>query len=692
MNNSFIPLIFKDKLVNIINWFKGSLFFLISFVIFLSVFTFNINDDSFLTKSSGATSNVIGTVGSYSASFLIYSFGIMSYLIVIFFLICSIATFRKKEFEFFFIRLLFLLISLVLIPQVFIYLDWNYNFIAQIKTWGEISYIIFNLHQIELLSYVLTFIGIIIFFFIQNFFVLLKFPKFNFSSLAATTIKSSKETRIKKEPVIKNNLNFHNEEFNTDIKLQENSEVEKNFNNKYNSPSLEILDNDKSGNQKKRNQSNIEERSDLLEKVFADFNIQISVVNVKLGPVVTLYEILPAAGIKINTIINLADDISRSMGVGAVRIAQIFGTQYLGVEVPNDQRESVTIKELLSDQNFKSTTHKIPICIGKDISGNIEVIDLSKTPHLLVAGTTGSGKSVFINTLLASLLYKFSPSQLRLILIDPKMLELSVYNDIAHLLTPVVTEPKKAIIALKWVCKEMERRYSMMNEEGTRNLEGYNKKASEKLPYIVVFIDEMADLMMTAGKEVEHYVQRLAQMARACGIHLVMATQRPSVDIITGSIKANFPSRVSFQVASKYDSRTVLGEIGAEQLLGNGDMLMTKNGANLIRYQSAFISDNEVNKLILEIKRSQKVEYLDELDEIIKNNNENFDELSEEDEKLVSKSIDLIKSTNKASTSFLQSNFQIGYNKAARIMETLESRGVVSPPNHAGKRDILINS
>jgi len=415
-------------------------------------------------------------------------------------------------------------------------------------------------------------------------------------------------------------------------------------------------------------------------------------VNVKLGPVVTLYEIIPAAGIKINTIINLADDISRSMGVGAVRIAQIFGTQYLGVEVPNDHRESVTIKELLSDQNFKSTTHKIPICIGKDISGNIEVIDLSKTPHLLVAGTTGSGKSVFINTLLASLLYKFSPSELRLILIDPKMLELSVYNDIAHLLTPVVTEPKKSIIALKWVCKEMERRYSMMNEEGTRNLEGYNQKASEKLPYIVVFIDEMADLMMTAGKEVEHYVQRLAQMARACGIHLVMATQRPSVDIITGSIKANFPSRVSFQVASKYDSRTVLGEIGAEQLLGNGDMLMTKNGANLIRYQSAFISDSEVNKLINEIKRSQKVEYLDELEEIIKNNNENFDQLNEADEELITKSIHLIRSTNKASTSFLQRNFQIGYNKAARIMETLEQRGVVSEPNHTGKRNILINN
>ena len=404
---------------------------------------------------------------------------------------------------------------------------------------------------------------------------------------------------------------------------------------------------------------------------------------------VTLFEILPAAGIKINTIINLAGDISRSMGVGAVRISQIFGSQYLGVEVPNDKRESVTIKELLSSESFKSTSHKIPLCVGKDISGNIEVIDLSKTPHLLVAGTTGSGKSVFINTLLASLLYKFSPDRLKLILIDPKMLELSVYNDIAHLLAPVVTEPKKAIITLKWVCKEMERRYSMMNEEGTRNLEGYNQQANEKLPYIIVFIDEMADLMMTAGKEVEHYVQRLAQMARACGIHLVMATQRPSVDIITGSIKANFPSRISFQVASKYDSRTILGEIGAEQLLGNGDMLMTKNGGNIIRYQSAFISDNEVNKLIKEIKQNQKVEYLEELTQVIANDSENFENLSEEDEVLISKSIDLIKSTNKASTSFLQRNFQIGYNKAARIMEALEQRGIVSEPNHTGKRTIL---
>ena len=692
MKNSFIPEVFKEKLVNIFNWSKASLFFLLSVGVFLAIFTFDLNDDSFLTKSSADASNILGTVGSYFASFLIYSFGFMSYLIVFFLFINSVAIFRKMDLRFFFIRLLFFLISIVLIPQIFLFSDWDFNYIDQIKTWGEISYMLFILYQTELLSYLLSITGVILFFFSQNIFILLKLPKFDLRSLTRKKVRNYQEMNIKKEPIIKSNIKYQNEEFNASIKYQEESSIEKGLSNKYNSPSLDILDNDNSSNQKKKNQSNIEERSELLEKVFEDFNIKIKVINVKLGPVVTLYEILPAAGIKINTIINLADDISRSMGVGAVRIAQIFGTQYLGVEVPNDQRESVTIKELLSNENFKSTTHKIPICIGKDISGNIEVIDLSKTPHLLVAGTTGSGKSVFINTLLASLLYKFSTSELRLILIDPKMLELSVYNDIAHLLTPVVTEPKKAIIALKWVCKEMERRYSMMNEEGTRNLEGYNQKASEALPFIVVFIDEMADLMMTAGKEVEHYVQRLAQMARACGIHLVMATQRPSVDIITGSIKANFPSRVSFQVASKYDSRTVLGEIGAEQLLGNGDMLMTKNGANLIRYQSAFISDSEVNKLILEIKRSQKVNYLDELEEIIKNNNENFDELNEEDEKLVSKSIDLIKTTNRASTSFLQRNFQIGYNKAARIMETLEQRGVVSPPNHTGKREILINN
>tara|TARA_B100000963_G_scaffold100400_1_gene86808 strand:+ start:5302 stop:7377 length:2076 start_codon:yes stop_codon:yes gene_type:complete len=690
MKNIYIPEVLKEKILSSFKYAYAFLLFSISVISALSLFSFNINDNSFLTNTSGISQNLLGDFGSYYASFIFYTFGILGYMIIIFFLIYSVLVTINKSPKYIFIRLLLFFISLVFIPQAILVLKIKFFFIESIETWGVFSLHLYSIYEIEYIGYAFSIVGIFIYGFSQNLIAVLKLPRFKINQiLREDVIVKPNHTRIKKDPIIKNISNGHSNEVQSiqESQINEKSKQE----NAFFSPSLEILESYNSSAKEKLDKEHIKANSNLLEQVFQDFNIDIQVVNVKLGPVVTLFEILPAAGIKINTIINLADDISRSMGVGAVRIAQIYGTQYLGVEVPNDQRETVTIRELLSNDNFKNTSSKIPICIGKDISGNIEVIDLSKTPHLLVAGTTGSGKSVFINTLLASILYKFSPSDLRLILIDPKMLELSVYNDIAHLLTPVVTEPKKAIIALKWVCKEMERRYSLMNEENTRSLEGYNQKSIEKLPYIVVFIDEMADLMITAGKEVEHYVQRLAQMARACGIHLVMATQRPSVDIITGSIKANFPSRISFQVASKYDSRTVLGEIGAEQLLGNGDMLMSKNGGNIIRYQSAFISDNEVNKLIKEIKRSQTVQYLDELEEIIKNNDENFDNLSDEDELLITKSIDLIKSTNKASTSFLQRNFQVGYNKAARIMEALEQRGVVSAPNHAGKREILIN-
>ena len=689
MKSNYIPEILKEKFSLFFNYLYGLLLLLISILSALALFSFDINENSFLTSSSKISENLVGNFGSYFASFVFYTFGVLGYTLIVFFLIYSVLVFLKKDPNYIFIRLLVFLTSLILIPQVPLNFGFEINFIDSLETWGVFATNIKTLYNINYISYVLSIIGLILFLISQNIISLLKVPKFEIVNLFKSNNDSSRKTIIKKEPIINTSKN---EENDSEISNYQHREENKKSKPEYLSPSLEILDTKDQQLQKKLDKNNIMADSKLLERVFDDFNIDIEVINVRLGPVVTLFEILPAAGTKINTIINLAGDISRSMGVGAVRISQIFGTQYLGVEVPNEQRETVTIKELLSDDNFKNTSLKIPLCIGKDISGNIEVIDLSKTPHLLVAGTTGSGKSVFINTLLASILYKFSPKELRLILIDPKMLELSVYNDIAHLLTPVVTEPKKAILALKWVCKEMERRYSLMNEENTRSLEGYNEKSLEKLPYIVVFIDEMADLMMTAGKEVEHYVQRLAQMARACGIHLVMATQRPSVDIITGSIKANFPSRISFQVASKYDSRTVLGEIGAEQLLGNGDMLMSKNGGNIIRYQSAFISDNEVNKLINEIKKTQSVEYLKELDEIIKNNDENFDTLSEEDEILISKSIDLIKTTNKASTSFLQRNFQIGYNKAARIMEALEQRGVVSQPNHTGKREILINT
>ena len=686
MKSSYIPEILKEKISSAYRVIYSLLLFLVCIFSAAALLTFNINDNSFLTSTSNISTNLLGDLGSYYASFIFYTFGLLGYLTALFFFIYSILIFIGKPPKYIFIRLLLFFISLILIPQTLINLNFQITFIDSIATWGVFAHYLHNLHDINYLNYILSIIGLSMFIFSQNIFQLFKFPKINIVSVIKKSGKKElNKTHVKKDPIINTVLQTNDNE-NEEYKDDNNLEIN------YLSPSLEILDTKNQLSKSNNDNENMKANSELLEKVFEDFNIDIEVVNVKYGPVVTLFEILPAAGTKINTIINLADDISRSMGVGAVRIAQIFGTQFLGVEVPNEKRETITIKELLSDSNFTNTSHKIPLCIGKDISGNIEVIDLSKTPHLLVAGTTGSGKSVFINTLLASILYKFSPEEMRLILIDPKMLELSVYNDIAHLLTPVVTEPKKAIIALKWVCKEMERRYSLMNEENTRSLEGYNQKSIERLPYIVVFIDEMADLMMTAGKEVEHHVQRLAQMARACGIHLVMATQRPSVDIITGSIKANFPSRISFQVASKYDSRTVLGETGAEQLLGNGDMLMSKNGGNIIRYQSAFISDNEVNKLIREIKKNKDVNYLDELDEIIKNNDESFDSLSDEDEVLISKSIDLIRSTNKASTSFLQRNFQIGYNKAARIMEALEQRGVVSEPNHTGKREILIKS
>ena len=690
--SKYIPEILKDKFQSFTKYFYVCFYGLVVICLGLSLLSFNINDNSFLTSSSEPTHNILGPIGSYIASFLFYTFGLMAYGIIIFFFTFSLKIFFNQRLNLLFLRLLFFFISLILIPLSFLEVAIEFKLYEGIYSWGFFTHEMFKLHQIPYLNYCLSFAGVILFLYTQNI-LYFKVPRVRLSKIFQHKEVELKKQTQKKEPVILNrSINITNaSEDNNEVEHSSSAlnTKQKEVNN-FSTPSLDILDSNEPLKSNKKKLENIEQSSELLEKVFADFNIEIKVINVKLGPVVTLFEILPAAGTKINTIINLAGDISRSMGVGPVRISQIYGTQYLGVEIPNNHRESVSIKELLSNDNYVSSIHKIPICIGKDISGNIEVIDLSKTPHLLVAGTTGSGKSVFINTLLTSILYKFSPEELRLILIDPKMLELSVYNDIAHLLTPVVTEPKKAIIALKWVCKEMERRYSLMNEEGTRSLEGYNQKSVEKLPFIVVFIDEMADLMMTAGKEVEHYVQRLAQMARACGIHLVMATQRPSVDIITGSIKANFPSRISFQVASKYDSRTVLGEVGAEQLLGNGDMLMSKNGTSLVRYQSAFISDGEVNKLIKEIKRSQKVEYLEELEEIIKNENDNLDNLSDEDEELISKSIDLIKSSQKASTSFLQRNFQIGYNKAARIMEALEQRGVVSEPNHSGKRTILI--
>ncbi|MDB9776324.1 DNA translocase FtsK [Alphaproteobacteria bacterium] len=664
------------------------IFYFFSFIVIsLSLASFNPLDSSFIAISSQEPNNYLGFFGAYLSSFIVHCFGSLGALVPLFFLIASVHQFRKQGLNFIFLRFFGFLIALIFLEQFLITANYNFLVFGENTSFGIIGIAISSIILNKYVGFVFLFLALIVFIVCLNLLVFLK--KFSFLSLLKqkTMIKSNIKVK-KSEPSISRKINS--------VILKKNeAELKRSSSDRtYMTPSLEVLNMQSLKSNEKINKSGLKDDASFIEGIFTDFNITIEVVNIRVGPVITLYEVLPAAGIKINSIINLAGDISRSMGATSVRIAQVYGTKFIGIEIPNKHREMVTIRELLSSEEFIKSEHKIPICIGKNITGETEVVDLSKTPHLLVAGTTGSGKSVFINSLLASMLFKFPPSKLRLILIDPKMLELSVYNDIPHLLTPVVTEPRKSIMALKWVCGEMERRYTVMNEAGCRNLENFNLEADDKMPFIVVVIDEMADLMMTAGKEVEHYVQRLAQMARACGIHLVMATQRPSVDIITGSIKANFPSRISFQVASKYDSRTILGEVGAEQLLGNGDMLMMKNGSNIIRYQSAFMSDKEVLKMIKEIKSNYAAQYVEEIERVINNeNDENVgNQLSSADEELITKSIDLIKNSGRASTSYLQRNFQIGYNKAARIMEVLEDRGVVSQPNHAGKREILISN
>ena len=674
---------------NVYRWILFLLYISICLTFSLSIISFNQFDTSLLFISSEPTTNYLGNFGSYISSFIIYCFGSFSIFIPIFFFIASIHQIFKSYLKFIFLRFFIFVISLILIEQIFIFYNYQINIFGKDFIWGIPGVLVGNILSNEYLIIIICLIGFIGLIFSIDLFSLvkfkfnLKFPKFNLKKDEEPKISIKKsEPKVSKKTVSSFSRSQY-EESTLSVKRP-----------RYTKPSLDILNNAKASNNEKINKEVLKDDANFIEGVFGDFNIKIEVINIKVGPVITLYEVLPAPGIKINSIINLADDISRSMGATSVRIAQVYGTKFIGIEIPNKQREMVTIKELLGSNEFTKSTHKIPICIGKDITGNTEVVDLSKFPHLLVAGTTGSGKSVFINSLLTSLLYKFEPSELRLILIDPKMIELSVYNDIPHLLTPVVTEPRKSIIALKWVCNEMERRYQLMNEVGCRSLENFNDQADERVPFIVVVIDEMADLMMTAGKEVEHYVQRLAQKARACGIHLVMATQRPSVDIITGSIKANFPSRISFQVASKYDSRTILGEVGAEQLLGNGDMLMMKNGGGIIRYQSGFMSDKEVQKMITEIKLNHATQYVEEIGRILESDGleEASSQISEEDEELVTRSIDLIKNSGRASTSYLQRNFQIGYNKAARIMEVLEDRGVVSKASHTGKREILITN
>jgi len=433
-------------------------------------------------------------------------------------------------------------------------------------------------------------------------------------------------------------------------------------------------------------------QSKFLENVLLDFSISGEIKRVSAGPVVTLYEFEPTAGIKTSKIINLSEDIARNTSSISTRVATVPGKSTIGIEIPNKVRENVALKEIISSKEFNNKDIKIPITLGKSISGFPIVGDLVSMPHLLIAGTTGSGKSVCINTLILSILYRHKPDDCKLIMIDPKMLELSIYQGIPHLLTPVITEPKKATTALKWVVKEMEKRYREMTEIGVRNISGFNDKASseskKKMPYIVVIVDEMADLMMIAGKEIENYIQRLAQMARAAGIHIVMATQRPSVDVITGTIKANFPTRISFQVTSKIDSRTILGEQGAELLLGNGDMLFMSSASRIIRIHGPYVSEKEIERVSTFLRLQGSPTYIEEVTRIEEQENDEVVLNSEGKDELYNKAIEIIKTEGKASTSFLQRKLGIGYNRAARIVDQMEEEKIISPANHVGKREI----
>ena len=495
---------------------------------------------------------------------------------------------------------------------------------------------------------------------------------------------------------------------------------------KYELPPLTLLSAPKASERHTPSMDTIEANGAALESVLGDFGVRGEIINAHPGPVVTLYELEPAPGIKSSRVIGLSDDIARSMSAVSARVAVIPGRNVIGIELPNPVREKVYFRELLAVDEFRDSTARLPLCLGKSIGGDSVIVDLARMPHLLIAGTTGSGKSVAINTMILSLVYRLRPEQCRLIMVDPKMLELSSYDGIPHLLTPVVTDPKKAVVALKWAVREMESRYKKLAKLGVRNIDGYNARLAEArakgqplsrtvhtgydratgaaiyeteeldlepLPYLVVIVDEMADLMMVAGKDIEGAVQRLAQMARAAGIHVIVATQRPSVDVITGTIKANFPTRISFQVTSKIDSRTILGEQGAEQLLGQGDMLYMAGGGRISRVHGPFVSDDEVEKIVRHLKAQGAPQYLEDVTAEEEEGGEAvFDgtAMGSEGNDLYQQAVQVVLRDRKASTSYIQRRLQIGYNRAASLIERMEQEGIVGQPNHAGKREILM--
>ena len=658
----------------------------------IALLTYAPEDPNFIFPENTEIKNLLGFQGSFLSDLFLQSLGLIAYLIPVTLIISGINVIKIKKFflliENIFFTILYSLFGTLFLTYFFtksylLYINGNGGFVGVYLNKSFLGTMI-QLNE-QIFFYLLILLIIFLFLLSINFHPI----KFFLSIKKLIILFFNKEKNYTNKNEIINEY-IPQEEIKNIIQEDLPFIKAENKSNqlKFKLPSLDLL---KSPTKSERNNINKNETQDpeFLEKILLDFGVNGVIKKVSHGPVVTLNEFEPAAGVKVSKIINLSDDIARNTSSESARIATIPGSNTVGIELPNNARENVYLNEILNNSDFKKRDIKLPIALGKNISGNPIIGDLSSMPHLLIAGTTGSGKSVCINTIILSLLYRHTPERCKFILIDPKMLELSTYEGIPHLLCPVITEAKKAASVLGWVVKEMESRYRLMTKEGVRNIDGYNAKHKLPMPYIVVVVDEMSDLMLVAGKEIENYIQKLSQMARAAGIHIIMATQRPSVDVITGTIKANFPTRISFQVTSKIDSRTILGEQGAEQLLGKGDMLYMSSANKIIRIHAPFVSDNEIEKINSFLRSQAEPDYVDEIlsfaDEKEIGNVQNQDVKDE----LYNQAIDIIKSEGKASTSFLQRKLQIGYNRAARIIDMMESDGIVSKANHVGKRDVL---
>jgi DNA segregation ATPase FtsK/SpoIIIE, S-DNA-T family len=670
---------------------------IIGLLLSVALFSYTPEDPNFIFPDKTNIKNILGYRGSFVSDFFFQSFGFISLLIPFTLIFSGINILLKKKLfliiESLFYTSLYLFCGSLFFnffyPNAFkLYVNGNGGFVGKYLEETFLNSLIGLNSQI---AYYFLILIILILFLISFNFKIILFFKYLKKLIKTLFIKKEKnytnENEIINEYIPENEIKNLIQE---DLPFIKSEQKENNYKIKFKLPSVELLKTpSKKDREKLRKQEDFVD-SDFLEKILLDFGVNGSIKKVSHGPVVTLNEFEPAAGVKVSKIINLSDDIARNTSSESARIATIPGRSTIGIELPNSTRENVYLSEILTSIDFSKKDIRLPIALGKNISGVPIVGDLASMPHLLIAGTTGSGKSVCINTIILSILYRHTPDKCKFILIDPKMLELSTYEGIPHLLCPVITEAKKAASVLGWVVKEMESRYRLMTKEGVRNIDGYNSKHKLAMPYIVVVVDEMSDLMLVAGKEIENYIQKLSQMARAAGIHIIMATQRPSVDVITGTIKANFPTRISFQVTSKIDSRTILGEQGAEQLLGKGDMLYMSSANRIIRIHAPFVSENEIEKVNNYLRSQAEPNYIDEIlnfaDE--KESNENSKNNVDKDE-LYQSALDIIRSEGKASTSFLQRKLQIGYNRAARIIDMMEADGIVSKANHVGKRDVL---